>query len=900
MGNVKQRSDKTIFKGEGIRRQPLTIVLAFLACWLTPSIVFSSEHERNGQYDQSYRLTIPSQELDRALIALATETGHALVMPSEDVGSLRSTSIDGTYTLLHALQIMLDGTDLSGGLTESGVITISLTNTENDGETNVRGLGRKGSLLAGVSAVLFGLGGPAPEALAQIDEIIVTATKRESGLQRTPIAVTALDSSLLRDAGVSGPLDLNGLAPSTVISRSVQQLQITIRGVGNEIIISGVGEPGVAFHTNGVFNGSNVSSTLGFLDVDRIEILRGPQGTLWGRNSTGGAVNVIQKRPTEDFEGYLAADYGRFNTLSAESAVSGPLTDSLLGRFAVSYRRSDGYIENLVPGQPDVADDNTVSFRGSLLAKFSDTTEWLVAAGYAYSDITAINETQQGTAFPPGVQHPFSPAAALADPVTFAPTLANDGSRSFAEINRGFSATQGTFTTFNSLPDSNEATEAYYFTSEFVHDFASLSLTLLTDYRYHDRQSVRDIDFTPSTVFEDFSFLREDTQQFSQEVRLSSDGWDRFDWLVGGYFYFQNLDIDNDTTVGPYPGSPDVVFGGAFGPAFPQATFVQAGNQKTTSYAIFGQSNYRLIDDVSVTLGARFSSDQKKGDERSIVVIGERSGLVIADTTANFDENWQEVTWKAGLEYTPADEILIYANVANGYKSGGINLGSLTGAFDPETLINYELGIKSTFLDKRARLNLTGFYSDYKDYQLQSILNTALIITNADAEIYGVEAEFTLIPLENWKISAVASWNESEITSYNQAGLLNPATNDPVVAGEPLPRTPDFAFRVAAERYVQLNDDLTLDVKASYRWQDDVNLDAFGTFGASQDSYGIFDALLRLHDSESVWSIDVYGNNLTNKFYKESVFTFSTVIGSNIAAGIGEPRTYGVRLRTEF
>jgi iron complex outermembrane receptor protein len=243
--------------------------------------------------------------------------------------------------------------------------------------------------------------------------------------------------------------------------------------------------------------------------------------------------------------------------------------------------------------------------------------------------------------------------------------------------------------------------------------------------------------------------------------------------------------------------------------------------------------------------------------------------------------------------------VLVFSQIAKGFKSGGINLGAQTGPFDAETLLSYELGIKSSFLEQRGQLNATMFYSDFENYQLQSILGTALVITSGDADITGLELESRYLTSETVSIGLMASWNNSEITDYSGA-LINPATLALVQTGEPLPRTPESSYRVDIQKDFQLSSGRLISTGAAYTWQDDANLDPFGTFGADQSDYGLLDAYIRLSELDDRWSLDLFGKNLTDEFYKQSAFLSAAALGSAVNANIGERRTYGLRFRAQY
>jgi len=864
----------------------LTLVL-LMTVFQFVSISASAE----GMYSsEKVNFSIPRQRADQALIEFANQADMTFIFPIDEAQEKFANQLIGTYTRTEAIRMLLEGTGLQPEFHSDGALTV-----KSDHRLKVEGKtmqSPKRGVLASLIAFLFVAGETSAASLPEergprvIEEIIVTAQKRENSAQLLPVSLTAISGESMRKAGITSAQDLSGISPSLNATLGNGQLQLTMRGVGNELVLSGVGESGVAFHSNGIYLGSNITPTFGFFDLERIEIMRGPQGTLWGRNSTGGAINVIQNRPSQVFEGYLDLSNGNYGSKSIEGAISGPVTDKVSARLAVNYRNADGYIDNLAAGGgDDFGGEDDFSARFSIEFTFGDTGSWLLATGYGDRDINGHALKQEGTAFPVG---------------TINPIAGTPGGLSFQEAAFGVTAERGELETYGIIKDARETLQLHYFTSELSTDFLGSNLTFITDYREHERESLADNGFTPTAISELRTLYSEDVDEFSQEIRLASISSGDLEWLVGVFYYQQNIDVSTAVGWGPWPGVPDVLFGGAFGPDYPQVSLLLGGDLKVKSLGLFGQSTYRINDKWTTTLGLRYSRDDKTGSEFNTFRLGAQDGIPLQQLTGTFDKNWSEWTGKLGFEYSLANNTFAFANFSTGYKSGGVNLGGFTGAFDPETIASYEVGIKSTLWDRRLRLNTTAFYSDFKDYQLQSVDGPSVIITNADAEIYGLEVEVDLIPADTWLINFVAAWNHSEVTEYAQPGLLNPATFSPVSAGEPLPRTPEFSYQVGVEKNIYSSNQSELTARLSYTWQDDVNLDAFATFGADEDAYGLLDASVSLTEISGKWSVDLYGKNLTDEYYKTSSLFYAAVLGSGLQAQIGKPRTYGIRFRYNF
>ena len=498
------------FSLKGMQKQPggdssffrLIPVLLSLVITVCSLDVIAKESE------QLYTFEIPSLKVEGALNRVAQQTGHQLLFSVELVEPLQSPAILGKYTVQQALTSLLEGSNLSGRVTERGVIVIvaaealELASERSEMEKSKKGI--VAAFIGLLSAPVIAIDAQGQEGLAAqrvagsswsgIEEIVVTAQKRENFAQSTPVALSAILGESLRKSGINDALDINGISPSLTATIGNGQLQLTMRGASNEILTSGVGEAGVAFHSNGVYLGSSVTPLLGFFDIDRMEIMRGPQGTLWGRNSTGGAINVVQNRPTEEFGGYANFEYGSYNTLGLEGAISGSLTSNTQGRLALKHRKSDGYLENKAPGDGDLGDDDTIALRASLNIDLSEGSHWLLAAGYGGWDIKGRGARQEGTAFAPG---------------TLNPTSGTPGELSFAEVAFGLTTPRGEFETYSTNPRVLDKVDMRYFTSELSMDFDTMNLTLISDVRDSDREFLVDPEYTLATVEESFTLFDE-------------------------------------------------------------------------------------------------------------------------------------------------------------------------------------------------------------------------------------------------------------------------------------------------------------------------------------------------------------------------------------------------------
>lgn len=584
---------------------------------------------------------------------------------------------------------------------------------------------------------------PAYAADGPIEEVIITARKKEENLQDVPISVTAFDADNLKAANVFSLDEISKLTPGLFFQFFDDTRPSTfIRGLGSRQFDAG-SEGSVGIFFDEVYLARFSGQMTGLFDLQRVEVLKGPQGTLYGRNTIGGTINIISSTPTDSLNGYFETEYGNLDQLRFEGAIGGPiLGDRLTGRLAFLSHDRDGHIKNLTTGT-DLQGEDTSAVRGKLHFRASDTLELMLTAEYNQSD-------RPGTQGEP-IVGVFSAAPEI--------TLIKTPGRRDEFYNA----------------DSRFDREILTLIGRIEWDAGPIQVTGITGYRSSELREFRDLDSTRfDTIGQD---TVEDSDAVSQELRFASKPGglltfnDRLDWLIGFYFYNEDTDrLDRfpfgpDSAISSVAATFDAI--GVPAPILPGVDTLDEDfidNVDVTSYAIFGQATLRLTDRLNLTGGLRWTRDEK---EAEIVGNTTRPGLppIFGDFVVERNPDWESLDPKITLDYHITNDILAYFTFAQGFKSGGFQFAAFNPAaagvvFDPEELTTYEWGLKTAFWDGRFRLNASGFLYDYEKQQLPRIVllpngSFAQVIDNAaESEIKGVEFELSLAPADGFRIAA--------------------------------------------------------------------------------------------------------------------------------------------------
>lgn len=707
---------------------------------------------------------------------------------------------------------------------------------------------------------------------AQNDEIVVTALKREQRLSEVPGAISALSSQDLETRGIEDLNDIQIQTPSLNFGNSLGTAQVSIRGVGLTID-TGAGEPGVALHLDGVYEARPAIAALSQFDLERVEVLRGPQGTLYGRNATGGAINFISKAPTDEFEGKASIGYAEYNELLAELALSGPLIDGVKGRLAIQYRdRSEGFIENIAPGQRDLGETQDVGARGRLAFDLSANASLDLQLTYvdtngstvAFDDIAAPNPFI--AAVNPSLQTALFDASAERTAVT-SPRLSRT---------------------------------AYLPAATLTWDIGDVRLKAISAYTAINSSSGTDSDGTSAPIAYLPASYR--SREFTQELNLSSS-FSKLDWLVGGYYLHEDYDATQDVLfpVGwnapvPLPGGGLLAF-----PIFvPNDAVIQHWSEKRESFAAFFDGTLNLTDRLSLFGGGRYSNDTFELTQS--VQPGLSSGFLCTNLTN--EVSFEAFTPRLGVKFAANDRQNVFASVSRGYKGGGLNFGSCNDPYDPEEVTSYEAGYKGQLIDNRLSLELTAFQYDYKDlqvYQLRPIAQGGgSFIDNAPkATIRGIEGSAVWDATENFQVNVSAAYNKAEYDEYSNVDSSDPTGTLQNLSGNTLSRAPEVTASLGLQYTTPTIAGVgTFTIRGEVYHSSKVYFSEFNTVAESQGSYEVVNAFVVWKDEGERYSARLYARNLLDEQYY-NFLTPSPLTGTQIVTWAA-PRQIGIELGVNF
>lgn len=752
-----------------------------------------------------------------------------------------------------------------------------------------------------------------------LEEITVTAQKREQGLQDVGISITAFSGEQLRQLGFNSTDTFDEQVPGLMVTSygSGVTTIFNIRG-SQQLDFADQHEAPVAVYVDGSYNSYLAGVGFNFFDMERIEVLRGPQGTLFGRNATGGVVHLISKKPTQENEGYFEIDFGEFSKYRLEGAVGGGLSDTVSGRIAVFKEENDGYTENSFLGE-DTNQTNNTSVRGQLLFEPNDDVSVLLNARYGTDDVNgavyninpALVDVGGITGLPgdgsilegtPQQHFEFCTGAPnTVGVLSFAPVLGNTNCFGYVEGGDEFDVTANTLGFYERDHLGTTATIEW--------NTGAGELTSVTDFQDFEKRYLEDTDSSPLQLFDFFQDM--DSNQFSQELRLANET-DNTRWVVGAYY----LNIDSDFRVGVdgagtgVPGAQDEL--GAIGISLDNIYTLE-----TTSYAVFGQVEYDLSDTLSMTGGLRWTEDDKDilvtpqcGFAPGLADISNANCVFLASlgdfAVGGFGDIVQglglnasrsEGDWSGHIElnYKPTDTQMYYGKVTRGHKAGGYNSGA-TLFFRPdeaeyaaETPLTYEAGLKNTFWDGRARLNASAFYIDYQDFQTFVQAGLSLLVFNVDAEVTGAEIEFAVNPAEGWDFLFGVS-----LLDANQQNVPGPGGN----IERPMPNAPDVSFNALGRyEFEALGGRMALQLDGQF--VDERSLNGVDHPSLQAESYTVANASVGWTSASEEWDVKVYVKNLTDETYVPTIFDLAAIQGTNIEQ-IAAPRWIGASVRFSF
>lgn len=680
----------------------------------------------------------------------------------------------------------------------------------------------------------------------QVEEVIVTATRRETTLREAPTAVSSFSDDLLEQRQIDSLANLNGLVPGLQFGASYSDTRITLRGIGTNNV-SGGADPGVSFHLDGVYIGTTGPAANAFYDIERVEILRGPQGTLFGRNATGGSVNVIPHRPTPEFSGSAAATVG-VDPLqySLEGVLNGPLTDSgtVAGRLSVQRNFNDGYTRNLAASGPDrLDDDDSYAARAQLLFQPGEAFTGHFTAEYRRQD-------SNGT----GYQLIGGPG--------FGPTP--------AELLGGVRPDPRSHDVF-ATPDYNQGK---FFLASFATSTEFDSGTLRTLVSAGDMSAHFAADGDGTEVDFTASIIDLDARQYFGEVLYETASSERWVLIAGANVFYQHL--QQRFTV-PLLGLPVPVV-------------LDGDRMLTNSYAAFLHLDYHLTERLDLFGGVRYTFDRK--------ALRESNNFIGA---LSQEHDWDRYTYEIGVAYELSDSVNAYAKYATGFKSGGFQIGNIEPPVDPETNASVEVGIKGLFFDASLEANLAAFHMTYDDLQVQQVTGFSSGFKNAaEAHSNGVEAEVTWLPTAALRLELVGAWLDAQFDEFLSIDPANPALGVQDLSGNRLRSAPELSYSAAAYYTAPVRSAGELIFGGRYYWQDEVFFSEFNLPVASQKAVARVDLDIDYVASDGKWRAGLYARNVTDEVVRNSATVVSALLGSPSLATLDPGRTIGVSFRRDF
>lgn len=740
---------------------------------------------------------------------------------------------------------------------------------------------RNFALATSASAIALGLAAPT-SALAQageaaqaggLDEVVVTARKRAENLQDTPISISATTGAQLDDRGVTLITGISNYTPNLVLQNVPSNSGITsnaavyIRGIGQSDFAPTV-EPGVGIYVDGVYLGRSVGGVFDLLDIEQVEVLRGPQGTLFGRNTIGGAVSITTAKPTDEYQVKGDVQYGTDDMVNARGVVNIPMGDKVAARLSGGYSRQDGYVDHPFGGDK-LGNKKSYTARGAIRFDLASNLELNINADY-FNDksngpavsITGIDETSVGSfvalnnalvasgAPPAGFGGPGDPTLCLTPAYASNPACYN--SQYFSNtVNYGSGPNYSKIKTWST-------------SGTFVWDLDNVEVKSISAYRRIKGAFAQDRDGSPVHINHVADSFRQ--WQFSQELQFQGKALDdRLNWLFGLYYFKEKGENINPVDFLPV----QIQSGGYF---------------NYRSFAAFSQMTYDFTDRLSLTAGVRYTDDNKKylpdqffeglplGPlftcfDPVVHTCGIGDRVVPLETVTAKDNAW---TPMATLSYKPADGLMVYGTYSRGYKSGGFTQRIFPPeqslpSFDPETVDSFEGGVKWTSPNDQLRVNLAGYYTKYKDMQLLVADATRVgpFFTNAGrSRITGFEAEIAYAPGGGWRINATSGLTDAKFTSLDNTVQGLTTANEFVLV-------PKWTASAGIEKEFMLGGDarVTPRVDASYKSGIYTNASGISSPRLYQDATVLLNAIVRLDLNDNV-AVTVGGQNLTDEKFR--------------------------------
>lgn len=725
---------------------------------------------------------------------------------------------------------------------------------------------------------------PAVADNSRLETVTVTATRRSESLQTVPIAVSVLKGEELAKNNRNSVATIAAVVPTLSFrtNASNKDASLFIRGVGTISTSPGV-EPTVSTVVDGVVYARAGQATLDLFNIERIEVLRGPQGTLFGKNASAGVLNIVSKEPTADSEGFIDASYyGSGNEKRITAGASGALNDNARGSLAVLWGDYEGNVTNVFNGE-EVNGYSKKGVRGKLVLTPSDDLKVTLAADHLKSDDTiptGVLYRNSNTAYPSGIETPTNPAIVAGG----APVVASEENR---EINHNLKTR---------VEDENQGVSA-----QLDWNIGDHTLTSITAYRTWENTQIQDGDRLPALIpgvqvqSHDRGYV--DFNQLSQEFRLASPKGNFVEYVAGLYY----LTTEDEQTY-----RRDILT---------VANVPQNGvadyNVDTTSYSAFGETTFNFTDRLRALAGLRWTNDDLEFNHARVSSSAVSQPGIRTSESGSGSTNEDEFSGRVGAEFDATDNVLTYLTYSQGYKGPAYNVFFNASAVNgdylplaPETSDSIELGLKSTLLDDRLRFNAAVFDTTYDNYQanFRDVVGGTVVtrlINAGEVSTKGIEIDFEARITSQFTLSGALAKIDAQIEDFKIPSGLTPAQIAAAsVNGKPLPFAPEFKSTLQANYAIDLDNGLVIDLGTDYNWQSEVQYDLSQTPDTIQDSYGIWNASIALSDPNQGWRVALLGKNLADESYAS--FLQQANGGLYRAVPRDDERYFGINARWDF
>ncbi|NIB40561.1 TonB-dependent receptor [Pseudomaricurvus alkylphenolicus] len=868
-----------------------------------------------------YQIQVPARNVAEALTILSKQTDVQVLFPYDLAVTRSANEVSGRLTLHEALERLLHGTDLTGGLSDKGVLMVTLREpgTDNDeGKDKMIESGTaKKSILATFIGFLVGSGG-SQYAFAQTDdftleEIVVTAQKREQSINDVGITVNAFTPEDLKNFGVKSAEDLEQMTPGLTVTNSqpAGAPVYTIRGVGFNDFTAAASST-VGLYADGASIPYPVMTRSALFDLERVEVLKGPQGDLYGRNTTAGQINFISRKPTDETEAGVTLDYSRYETVDVEAYVSGALSEAVNARVAIkSITSGEGWQESITRPGDELGERDELAVRALFDIDINDDASLLLK---------------------------FHHFANKSDNIAGTPTTVGGAPVPVSNDHEDADWTE------NHRPENDNTLQGV--SAKLEWDLGGVGLTSITAYDKYDREATYDTSGVPAIDADVFNDT--EIEVFSQELRLESNGGDDLYWTAGVFYSQDEVDevynLNFIETVGLH--------------------LENRYTQESESMAVFGHVEYQLTEQFRLSLGARYTEEERDisvctydvgdgsiagfynffvspfffepaGFSPSVLEPGDCAlfndvvGTPGAGDFTPLDDtiDTEDLMGKITLDYAPNDDLLFYGTVSTGFKSGGFNgAGALVHTqvlpYEKEELMSFELGMKSTLLDGRMQLNAALFLYDYEDKQeldnFIAPIGDVVGITNVpESKVQGAEVEMRWAVTQGLVVNLGLAYLDSEIEEFTTscpAGLFGGAVTLPAAcperssfdnvipfdaSGSKLDNAPEWQATASVTYSWPVTESLMMMLGGDVSYKDD-NLGSRAAENSDSlfylPDYTIVNLRAGISDAEGKWSATLWGRNMTDEYYWGSTSTSNTTtIRLN-----GMPKTYGVTLSYNY